>query len=325
MMMRTAVTPLLEHIRELRGNNGERVSRALMVASAIGVVAFVLLLVLKPVQEQLVVKVTMPKERTIVLPDIAPEPPPPAEALPLEQQPLTMQQIETRPAEAEPELPAPRRLDERPKLDPNLGKAGRERARQATADLARSTSAIDKALGDLSASLRTSAGGEPANPRVHSVRSGRSEGELAAYRTGASSGASADLERSTVQAKQVSVGALAASRPPDEAAGGASSDAAGPGVYRSNASLLAVIQRYAAGIQYCYTNELKRNPRAEGKLVVAITVAATGKVIDATIVQNSVGERIAACALTQIVNWRFPPIAEGITSFQTPFVFTPPN
>ena len=34
----------------------------------------------------------------------------------------------------------------------------------------------------------------------------------------------------------------------------------GPGVYRSNASLLAVIQRYAAGIQYCYGNELKRDP-----------------------------------------------------------------
>ena len=101
---------------------------------------------------------------------------------------------------------------------------------------------------------------------------------------------------------------------------------AAPGVYRSNASLLAVIQRYSAGIQYCYGNELKRDPSLRGKLVVALTVSAAGDVVEATVVQNSVGSsRLAECALSQMRDWKFPPIAEGLTAFQAPFVFTPPS
>lgn len=99
-----------------------------------------------------------------------------------------------------------------------------------------------------------------------------------------------------------------------------------PGVYRSNASLLAVIQRYAAGIQYCYGNELKRDPTLRGKLVVTITVAASGVVTEARVIQNTIGsESLSSCALSQIKSWRFPPIAEGVTTFQAPFVFTPPS
>jgi TonB family protein len=108
--------------------------------------------------------------------------------------------------------------------------------------------------------------------------------------------------------------------------GGGKRGAYAPGVYRSNASLLAVIQKYAAGIQYCYGNELKRDPTLRGKLVVAITVAANGDVIEVTVVQNTVGsERLASCALSQIRDWKFPPIPEGVTAFQAPFVFTPPS
>jgi TonB family protein len=107
--------------------------------------------------------------------------------------------------------------------------------------------------------------------------------------------------------------------------GGAGSGSA-PGVYRSNASLLAVIQKYAAGIQYCYGNELKRDPSLSGKLVVALSVAASGEVTEATIVENSIGSaRLSSCALSQIREWKFPPIARGTTTFQTPFVFTPPR
>jgi len=60
--------------------------------------------------------------------------------------------------------------------------------------------------------------------------------------------------------------------------------------------------------------------------VVAISVAASGEVLEASVVQNTVGsERLASCALSQIRDWRFPAIPEGTTSFQTPFVFTPPE
>jgi TonB family protein len=96
--------------------------------------------------------------------------------------------------------------------------------------------------------------------------------------------------------------------------------------YRSNESLLSVVRRYAPGIQFCYDNELKKTPNLRGKIVVAITVLASGEVSDATVVENSLGSRgVSDCILAQIRGWHFPAIPYGVTSFRAPFVFTPPN
>lgn len=104
------------------------------------------------------------------------------------------------------------------------------------------------------------------------------------------------------------------------------SGVAGPGVYRSNASLMAVIQKYSAGIQFCYSNELKRNEGLQGKLVVSLVVNAAGEVTHAEVIQNTLGApALSKCALSQIRDWKFPAIAAGTTAFQVPFVFTPPN
>jgi hypothetical protein len=60
--------------------------------------------------------------------------------------------------------------------------------------------------------------------------------------------------------------------------------------------------------------------------VVALTVAASGDVLEATIVEDAVGSsRLASCALSQIKEWKFPRIERGVTTFQAPFVFTPPR
>jgi TonB family protein len=89
---------------------------------------------------------------------------------------------------------------------------------------------------------------------------------------------------------------------------------------------MAVVQRYAAGIQFCYGNELKRHEGLKGKLVVALTVAASGEVLDAAVIQNTLGQSgLTACALAQIRDWKFPAIPAGVTTFQVPFVFTPPS
>jgi TonB family protein len=59
---------------------------------------------------------------------------------------------------------------------------------------------------------------------------------------------------------------------------------------------------------------------------MALTVAASGEVTHASVVQNTTGSsRLAACALAQVRDWRFPAISGGATSFQAPFVFTPPS
>jgi TonB family protein len=299
----------------------------MIVASVIALIVFMAIMLLMPLKDQVLVTVKLPeKMRTIVLPEPEPEPPPPPRVKAPELEPLTMQDVSpTAPEDPEPEKVLPR---EAPKLDPNLGTEGRKRAREATAELTKATSALDQALGDLTSSLRSSAGGEPTRRRTRGVRSGRSDGELAAYDAGtASSGAATDLK--AVEGSLVSVGSLTSSTPTGDtpaSSGATKSGSAGPGVYRTNASLLAVIQKYAAGIQYCYTNELKRDPTLKGKLVVSITVSSSGKVTNATVIQNTVrSEKLAGCALSQILNWRFPPIEGGDTAFQTPFVFTPPE
>ncbi|HKQ59106.1 MAG TPA: AgmX/PglI C-terminal domain-containing protein, partial [Candidatus Eisenbacteria bacterium] len=157
---------------------------------------------------------------------------------------------------------------------------------------------------------------------------GRSDGQLGAVGDGlAGSGSSADIG-TRVEGSTVSIGSLAAALPAEEHSGAEGGVGTGsrPGVYRTNASLLAVIQKYAAGIQYCYESELKRDQTLRGKLVVALTVTAAGDVSEASVVQNTVGSaRLASCALSQIRGWKFPPINGGLTTFQAPFVFTPPK
>jgi TonB family protein len=107
--------------------------------------------------------------------------------------------------------------------------------------------------------------------------------------------------------------------------GGAGGEASG-NAYRSNESLLAVVRRYAAGIQFCYDNELRRKPGLRGKLVVSMVVLANGTVSEATIVEDTLNSpAVRECALAQIRGWQFPAIASGTTSFKTPFIFTPPN
>jgi TonB family protein len=95
---------------------------------------------------------------------------------------------------------------------------------------------------------------------------------------------------------------------------------------RTDASLLAVVERYAAGIRFCYDNEVKKDTTLRGKLVVAITVAASGEVTDARVVEDTVGSAaLSACVLGKIRSWTFPEVPAGTTTFQAPFVFTPPR
>ena len=87
-----------------------------------------------------------------------------------------------------------------------------------------------------------------------------------------------------------------------------------------------MVRRYAPGIQFCYENELKRNAGLRGKLVVSLTVAASGRVTDVTVAENSLGsDAVVSCAVEQMHGWVFPAIETGTTTFKAPFVFTPPD
>jgi TonB family protein len=313
--------------RMIQAENGRRLSRSALIASGLAVLVFIAVLIF--LRDRSMVEVAVVELPPRPPAELLNEPVPPAPELNNAVPEVAVHEDVAAIPEAlpEPMTPVVPRREPAPKVAPDAGQAGRARAQAATAELAKATSNLDKALGDLDGALRTTtAGYEPAVRRRALVRGGRGAGDLGAVNAGsASSGAGADLG-SAVKGQSVAIGSLTASDAPasDDASG--PSGAAAPGVYRTNASLLAVIQRYAAGIQYCYGNELKRDPSLRGKLVVAITVDAAGRVTAADVIQDTVGSpALATCALSQIRDWRFPAIPRGVTTFQAPFVFTPPN
>ena len=258
-----------------------------------------------------------------------------------------------------------RRVESLHALPGGGGTAGAARARaDVSAQLAGSSSSLKSALAGLNASLGTTSsasGGTVSRAgRSRAVRGAAGVADLDKVSAslaaplpggGVGTGSGGDLGGSAVAGSLVSIGDLAAGGGSGGGTGGiggsgtgsgggtgsgtgtgaipgggTGGSGAGPGVHRSNASLLAVIQRYAPGIQFCYGNELKREPTLRGKLVLALTVAASGEVSEASVVQNTTGsQRLASCALAQVRDWRFPAIASGATTFQAPFVFTPPQ
>jgi TonB family protein len=304
--------------------NRARMSRTAVIAAAVWVLVFVVLVLVMPRPSTETRTVVLPEQRTIVIQEPRPLQPEAPKQLPIEK-------LQVRTAAELPEglVSQPDAIPDRriPKLAPDAGKLGRKRAEEATRALASATRSVDQALAGLSSTLKnSSASGPDAQRAAATVRGGRGEGDVRGGPALASSGASAAGR--AVQGSKVVIEAPAPVAASDPSAGEGESVSLGepPGIYRSNASLLGVIQRYAPGIQFCYENELKKKSHLGGKLVVSITVAAAGDVMEARVVNDGVGSAaLSSCALAQIKDWKFPAIRRGLTTFQTPFVFTPPN
>jgi len=247
---------------------------------------------------------------------------------------------EVPPPKAKPKPPPRRRLDNEPRVAKDKGAKGRQKAqREVTQNLSQVTGSLDKVLDNLSKSLPASEKPAKENDKGRSsrrrrgVRSGRSSQQLSPVQGDAATTAP-DVAASAIVSDGISIAAIAdlsVQGVPGGAAtspggGGSGNGRSGGGEYRSNESLLSVVRRYAPGIQFCYDNELKKNPGLRGKLVVSLTVLANGGVSDATIVENSLrSPAVTQCVLSQIRGWQFPAIPHGATSFKTPFVFTPPD
>lgn len=235
--------------------------------------------------------------------------------------------VEAKPApevvKAPPPRPAPRRAA-KPEVPADKGTAGRELAQEQVKKLESVTASLDGMLADVSASL--TATNEPESPRRTTrrrTRSGRSASEVASVEpvSGASAAGASALSGALVQ-----LGDPAASGLPQASAVRGDGSTVAAGEVRSDAELMAVVRKYAPGLQFCYDNELRSSPGLGGKLVVSLTVAASGHVSDAAIVVDTVGSAaMAECALTQIRAWKFPPVPEGSVTFQVPFVYTPPE
>jgi TonB family protein len=246
---------------------------------------------------------------------------------------------EEKPEEPPPPKAPPRQSPKEPKVAQDRGVQGRQKAQQeVTKNVEQVTGSLDKVMADISKALPASnqqvaSSGNARARRARGVRGGRTSEQLSSV-GGVSSFSSAD-GGSSIASEGISIasitdlagdGAGTGGGAGGGAPNGSTSSTGNASSYRSNESLLSVVRRYAPGIQFCYDNELKKNPGLRGKIVVAITVLASGEVSEATMVENSLGSKsVADCVLAQIHGWRFPAIPYGTTSFRAPFVFTPPN
>jgi outer membrane biosynthesis protein TonB len=236
-------------------------------------------------------------------------------------------------SEPPPPPPPPKVRRQKPPVAPDAGQAGRVKAqKEVSKSLAGATQAAESAIQNLSASLgktATKTAKQPTRSRRRSVSSGRGSSDLTKVQHGSGgSGVSADVAGSSVTGSLLSIESVSHVTEGGEP-GGTGTEAGGggaSGAYRSNASLLAVVRKYAPGIQFCYDNELKRSPGLRGKVVAALTVAASGEVTGVKIVSDTVNSSgLQGCILAQIHEWKFPAISGGSTVFKTPFVFTPPK
>lgn len=327
-----------------------RFRRALGIAGSVGTVVLALAL-LSPLRTPPPPRIEDVPERLakLILEKKAPPPPvlapsahveTPQLAAVAEEAPSPEPEIAAPRTETEPALPTPpRRAREETKLDEDRGTAGRAKANaEVTQTLAATTSSVQSTLSSLQSDLASISGGGSANvPERSGGRGrpgrGRSGGEVggavaARENVGAGAGGGGTVvtgDLIDIEAVGTGGGGDLASADPGAVAGGAGG-AGVAGSYRSNASLLAVVRKYAAGIQFCYDNQLKREPGLEGKMVIVLTVLASGEVSEASIANDSLGSAaLRECVLVQVREWKFPAIPEGTVTFRTPFVFTPPN
>jgi len=323
-----------------------RLRRALTISSSLGLAVLAIALV-APIRVAPPPRVEEVPDRLakLILQRKAPPPPvlapaphvatPELAAAPEEVKPEPEPKAETQPKaepKVEPKTAAPpRRPREDTKLAEDRGTAGRAKAKAEVAQaLETTTKSVQSTLASLQSDLAGISAGSAKVPERKGGRGrpgkGRSSGDVAGTVTaretvGEGSGGGQVVTGSLIDIETVGAGnGDLASSDPSATAGGIS------GSYRSNASLLAVVRKYAAGIQFCYDNQLERDPGLEGKMVVVLTVLPSGHVSEASIADDSLGSAaLRECVLIQVREWKFPAIPDGTVTFRAPFVFTPPN
>jgi hypothetical protein len=85
-----------------------------------------------------------------------------------------------------------------------------------------------------------------------------------------------------------------------------------------------VIKRHQSEILYCYNSELQKDPSLQGKLSVSFTIAGSGAVSEAVVLQDGLENvPLEACVLARIQRWRFPePKGGGEVVVSYPWIFT---
>ncbi len=331
----------LQRYQQPRWGTLDRVSRNAMIVAAVFGVAVIIAIFVAPKSPPREVTIQEMPERFARLILEKPEPVPtvkkPAPAATYEAPPEVVQATPPKP-KPEPVVKSqpktrPARRTEKPTVAPDKGEQGRAKATsEVAANLTEATGALDKVLGELSQALPAAGVSEETadNPRRRArrgVRRGRARTQLEAVDM-VNDVAAADVKGSSLAVETISIAAITDLQATGSAGqpGGTGNAGGGAGEIRSNKTLLAVVRRYAPGIRFCYENELKKSPGLSGKLIVSLTVAVDGQVSNVVLVEDTLhSAAVTDCVLAQMAGWQFPAIEQGVVSFQTPFVFTPPE
>ena len=106
---------------------------------------------------------------------------------------------------------------------------------------------------------------------------------------------------------------------PESIEGAASSNAK-----RDNNAISAIVSSHKASIRMSYEKYLKRDPRLAGKITVRFTIAASGSIAMATVVENTTGNKdLENEIIRKIRMWHFEAIPDGDVTVTYPFVFAP--
>jgi hypothetical protein len=86
-----------------------------------------------------------------------------------------------------------------------------------------------------------------------------------------------------------------------------------------------VVRQHLNEIRYCYEQSLARRPTLAGRLVAALTIAPTGRVVVATLQSSTLGEPAAeSCIVAATRRWEFPrPAGGGLVAVSYPFQLAP--
>ena len=92
--------------------------------------------------------------------------------------------------------------------------------------------------------------------------------------------------------------------------------------WRSEQSIRDIIMGYMGLVTYTYNKHLKLDPALNGKVVMEITIEASGIVTNCKVINSTVGNKKFENELKNVIEaFKFKPIPEGQITVQNPFVF----
>jgi TonB family protein len=85
------------------------------------------------------------------------------------------------------------------------------------------------------------------------------------------------------------------------------------------------VHQHRNEVRHCYEVGLAARPELEGRVVTSFTIATTGRVLQAGVIESSLRDRdVESCIAGAVRRWEFPS-TQQMASVSYPFVLTPPR